>query len=139
MKLFKTIALGLSLSLTAASASASTTSALSVKLTNMPDKTICLKHPQAANTDKFFSSTTMLSFEIYKPGNSEFVKAVIASLKADPNVQSVTEGAVTGDFYAINITLKSAQSKQWFINSFKKAKLSNIKINNNEVVSVDKM
>jgi hypothetical protein len=81
----------------------------------------------------------MLSFEIYKPGNTDFVKAVIASLKSDPNVQSVTEGAVTGDFYAVTISLKSAQSKQWFINSFKKAKLANIKINNNEVVSVDKM
>ncbi|MFN7911510.1 MAG: hypothetical protein ACK5QC_06765 [Bacteroidota bacterium] len=139
MKLFKILALGLSLSITAANASALTTSALSIKLTNMPDKTICLKHPQAANTDKFFSSTTMLSFEIYKPGNTDFVKAVIASLKSDPNVQSVTEGAVTGDFYAVTISLKSAQSKQWFINSFKKAKLANIKINNNEVVSVDKM
>ena len=137
MKIIKTLLVTFLLSGSAASVSAS---AKAYGIYNeTPSKTICIKNAQAADADKFFSTSTIVMFEVYKAGSKEEVAKIIKSLKLDPNVESVNEGALTGDYQAITITLKSTKDKAWFIKEFKKAGLNHIKINNNPVVEVDKI
>lgn len=139
MKLIKTLALSLVLSTVVSTASATNQLTTITKAITIPDKTICIKNPGATDVNKFFSSITMLNFEIYKPGSVDFVNSVVETLKRNPSIESVTIGKVTGDFHAITIVLKSTNSKEFFINNFKRAGLSNIKINNNDAVSLDKL
>lgn len=139
MKLIKTLALSLMLSTVSYTATATNKLITVTKAVNIPDKTICIKNPNAADPNKFFSTVTMLNFEIYKPGNAEFVNSVVETLKKNPSVESVTIGKVTGDFHAVTLVLKSANSKEFFVANFKRAGLSNIKINNNEAISLDKL
>ncbi len=139
MKLIKTFALSLLLSTVVVSATASNKLTTITKAVTIPDKTICIKNPNAVDADKFFSSITMLNFEIYKPGSVEFVNSVVETLRKNPTIESVTIGKVTGDFHAITIVLKSANPKEFFVNNFKRAGLFNIKINNNDAVSIDKI
>jgi hypothetical protein len=110
-----------------------------VNFNETPVKTICLKHPAAADVNKFFSEITMLTFEVFKPGTKEDVANIISSLKNTAGIESVTEGNLTGDYQAITISLKSAKNKAWFTAQFKKAGLNTIRINNNPIVEVDKM
>jgi hypothetical protein len=110
-----------------------------VYFSETPARTIFIKHPAAQNVDGFFSTTTALMFEIYKPGSSEDMAKIISALKKDSNVEMCAEGAITGDYHMVNITLKSAKDKAWFAALFKKAGLNNIKINNNPIVEVGKM
>lgn len=139
MKLFKTLSLSFMLAFGVAnSVNAGNPSVISL-INNYPAKTICLKHPEAANSDKFFSTQTMLNFEIYKPTSEAEVAEIVKKFKANADVAGCDLGRVTGDFHSITLTLKQAKSKSWFIAQFKKVGLTNIKINNNEVVSVDKM
>ena len=37
----------------------------------IPAKTVCIKNPNAADVNKFFSETTVLSFEVYKAGSAD--------------------------------------------------------------------
>lgn len=104
-----------------------------------PAKTIIIKHPDAADANVYFSKSTVVSFEVYKAGTKDEVAKMIKSLKSDANVQSVSEGSLTGDYQSITITLKAAKNKAWFASEFKKAGLNHIKINNNPVVEVEKM
>ena len=52
-----------------------------INFNETPVKTICLKHPAAADVNKFFSEITMLTFEVFKPGTKEDVANIISSLK----------------------------------------------------------
>lgn len=105
----------------------------------IPAKTICIKHPNASEPDKFFSTSTNLMFEVYKAGSKEEVEEMIKILKSDSNVQSASEGRLTGDYQAVTISLKNTKDKAWFVALFKKAGLNTIRINNNPIVSVDKI
>ena len=104
--------------------------------TATPPKTIVIKHPLAANPDNFFSTGTAFTFEIFKAGD---VSIITELLKKDANVSQCTVGNVTGDYSQISIALKAQKDKKWFAALFKKAGLNTIKINNNTIVTVDKM
>ncbi|MDO8999714.1 MAG: hypothetical protein Q7W45_08115 [Bacteroidota bacterium] len=110
-----------------------------VNFSEIPAKTVCIKNPNAVDVNKFFSETTILSFEIYKPGSKEEITKIINSLKKDAAVETVSEGKLTGDYQSITLTLKSTKNKAWFAAEFKKAGLNTIRINNNPIVEVDKM
>lgn len=140
MKIFKTLSLSLVLSAAMLSA-APIQAVLSLGIYNeTPARTIILKHPMAADANKFFASGTFFNFEVYQPGSAADLNKIVTALKSDPAVESVNVGALTGGSYqAITITLKIAQNKAWFINEFKRAGLNTIKINNNPVVEVEKI
>ena len=104
-----------------------------------PARTIVIKHPAANDPATFFSSGTMFAFEVYKAGSADEVAMIIKAMSKDPNVESCTEGRLTGDYKAFMLTLKSAKDKAWFAALFKKAGLNTIKINNNPIVEVEKM
>ncbi|MCW3077304.1 MAG: hypothetical protein JWO32_1913 [Bacteroidetes bacterium] len=125
--------------LVTAGANASETAVAEIIFSETPAKTVCIKHPEAADANKYFSTSTVVMFEVYKAGTHGEVAKMIKSLKSDSNVQSVSEGALTGDYQAITLTLKSAKDKSWFISEFKKAGLSHIKINNNPIVEIEKL
>lgn len=137
MKIIKSLIVATLLVTAGANATENETSKLVYSET--PAKTVCIKHPEAADVNKYFSTSTVVMFEVYKAGTQGDVAKMIKALKSDSNVQSVTEGALTGDYQAITLTLKSAKDKSWFISEFKKAGLSHIKINNNPIVEVDKL
>lgn len=115
------------------------TSIEKVVLKETPAKTICIKNALASDANKYFSTTTSFYFEVYKPGSKADLIAIIDKLKATEGVENCTPGNVTGDYYAITLTLKSAKDKAWFAKTVKAAGLAHIKINNNEVVEVEKM
>jgi hypothetical protein len=105
-----------------------------------PAKTVIVKHPLADDANKFFSSSTIINFEIYKPGTKEDLARIVAALKNDPAVESVNEGTITGgDYYAMTIVLKTEKNKSWFVAAFKKAGLNTIKMNNKPVIEVEKL
>lgn len=121
-------------------ASASGNKAISaVSSKELPAKTICIKHPMANDANSFFSTTTNLFFEVYKPGSKADFTAILDKLKQTEGVQNVTPGNITGDFFGVNLSLKGLKDKAWFIQAFKKAGLEYIKLNNNEAVSLDKL
>ncbi|MBX3164004.1 MAG: hypothetical protein KF900_05945 [Bacteroidetes bacterium] len=101
-----------------------------------PAKTVCIKHPAADNVNAYFSEATVISFEIFKIGDKA---AFITSLQSNADVESVTEGALTGDFQMITITMKTAQNKAWFAALLKKAGSRDIRINHMELKSLDEL
>lgn len=105
----------------------------------VPAKTVCIKHPMADDASAFFSTTLNLFFEVYQPGTKADFTAIIDKLKGIEGVQNVTPGVINGDYYGINLTLKDVKDKAWFLEAFKKAGLSHIKINNKEAVPVEKL
>jgi hypothetical protein len=104
-----------------------------------PVKTACIKNPLAADANKFFSTTTNLQFEVFKPGTKADYIAMIDKLKAIDGVQNCIPGNITGDYYAIILTLKTTKDKAWFVSAFKEAGIEHVKINAAEAVSVDKL
>ena len=140
MRILKILSLSTLLSTGVLNLEATTeTSVLTLNYVETPAKTICLKNPAASNPATFFSTSTVIMFEVYKPGSKEEMAKIVSSLKKDANVQSCDEGNITGDYYALTLTLKSAKDKAWFAALFKKAGLNTIKINNNPVLEVDKL
>lgn len=137
MKILKTLLISFMLTGAAVNASAVTTSLAVYNET--PAKTIVIKHPEAASADKYFAKSTVVMFEVYKAGTKDEVAKIIKSLQSDANVESATEGKLTGDYQAITLTLKSTKDKAWFVKQFKKAGLNHIKINNNPVVEIEKL
>lgn len=105
----------------------------------VPEKTICIKNAQAGDAAKFFSTTTTFYFEVYKPGTKAEFAAIIDALSATEGVKSCSPGTVTGDYYAINLTLKTAKDKAWFAKICKEAGLGHIKINNTEAIAIEKL
>lgn len=140
MKILKTLSVSflLGAAMINSTASASTINTV-INLSEIPAKTVCIKNPSAADVNKFFSATTVLSFEVYKAGSKEEITKIINLLKKDADVESVSEGKLTGDYQSITLTLKSAKNKAWFATEFKKAGLNTIRINNNPIVEVDKI
>jgi hypothetical protein len=136
MKIIKSLLVACLITVTGTSVSLASTA---VAYNETPAKTIVIKHPDAADANKFFSKSTMVFFEVYKAGSKEELAAIIKSLKSDKNVESVTEGNVAGDYQGLTIVLKTTKDKAWFASQFKKAGLNHIKINNNPVVEVSKM
>ena len=106
---------------------------------DFPVRTIFIKHTTADDATKFFSSNTVVNFEVYKVGSKADINALIASFQKSKDVESMNLGITTGDYQAFTLVLKTTQNKQWFINEFKKAGLNTIKINRNAVVDVDKL
>jgi hypothetical protein len=104
-----------------------------------PAKTVIIKHPAAHNLNVYFSTTSTLFFEVYKPGSKEDVAELIAVLSKDPRVESCNEGIRTGDYLAMSITLKAQADKEWFVKLCKKAGLNSIKINNDPIKDMDKL
>ncbi len=105
----------------------------------IPVKTVCIKHPEAADATKYFANATIVSFEIYKAGGAAEIDKIIKLLSADANIESCTAGKITGDFSAITLSLKTAKNKAWFVSQFKKAGLTHIKLNNSAPVEADKL
>lgn len=110
-----------------------------VILKETPAKTVCIKNAMANDANKFFSNTTSLFFEVYKPGTKADLVAILDKLKAVEGVENATAGTITGDYYAITLTLKSKKDKAWFSKAFSAAGLGHIKINNNEPIEVSKL
>lgn len=107
-----------------------------VHYAEIPAKTLFIKHPAANDPATFFSTNTNFSLDIYKPGDMD---KIIAALKKDPQVQSCSKGTLTGDYQQFNLTVKSTKNKMWFISLFKKAGISTVKINNNNIVEIERM
>ena len=140
MKLIKILTLSLLLTSATALIGSINNFAAKVFFVETPPKTIVVKHPLADDANKFFSSSVVINFEIYKPGTKEDLARIIAALKNDPAVESVNEGAITGvDYYAMSIVLRTEKNKSWFIAAFKKAGLNTIKMNNKPVIEVEKL
>ncbi|MDZ4663283.1 MAG: hypothetical protein SGJ15_00250 [Bacteroidota bacterium] len=104
-----------------------------------PAKTVCIKNAMANDVNTFFSNTTNLFFEVYKPGTKVDLIAILDKLKAVDGVENASAGNINGDYYAITLTLKSKKDKAWFSKAFAAAGLGHIKINNNEIVEVGKL
>ncbi len=140
MKILKTVSISFLLGVAVLNSTAfGKNNNVSINFSDIPVKTVCIKNAAAADANKFFSEATVLFFEVYKAGSKDEVAKIIASLKKDAAVESVTEGKLTGDYQSITITLKSAKNKAWFASEFKKAGLNTVRINNNPIVEVDKM
>jgi hypothetical protein len=103
-----------------------------------PSKTICIKHPDA-NKPNFFSTITVLSFEVYKPDTKGDIVTIVDKFSKMAEVQSCNVGKQTGDYYRINLIVKKPQDKAWYVKAFKDAGLYTIKLNNAEVVDVEKL
>lgn len=138
MKLLKTCFLCLFLALCACPAQLPAASPAGIYNT-MPDRTVVIKHPAAANVNTFFSSGTLFNFEVYKAGSKVEINKMLEDLKNDPAVESVTLGALTGDYQAFTLVLKAPKNKAWFVSAFEKAGLNTIKVNNNAPVAVNKL
>ncbi len=110
---------------------------LSIK--ELPAKTICIKHPLAADPVKFFSTGTSFHFEIFKAGTKSDLLSIIDKLKKVEGVENCLPGNVNGDYFSVELTLKSVKDKAWFMNAFKAAGLDHIKINNSEPTPLEKL
>ena len=140
MKIFKILSLSSLLALTVVSNTINAkVNTVKLAFIEIPVKTVCIKHPEAADATKYFANATIVSFEVYKAGGAAEIDKIIKLLSADTNVESCTAGKVTGDFSAITLTLKTAKNKAWFVSQFKKAGLTHIKLNNNAPVEADKL
>lgn len=141
MTILKTLSITLLLagSMVGSAAFAANHPVVSSYTNEIPVKTIFIKHPAADDATKYFSSSTVVNFEVYKIGSKADINAMMASFQKDAAVESINLGVTTGDYQAFTLILKSAQSKQWFITEFKKAGLNTIKINRNPIVEVEKL
>lgn len=110
-----------------------------IVLSDPPVKTICIKHPAAENAGTFFSGSKVYDFEIYKAGTPAEIDAIIKSLNGANGVESCVKGQLYGDYQRVTITLKTNKDKAWFIAAFKKAGLGHIRMNNHDIVAVDKL
>ncbi len=137
MEILRTLSLSVLLSVAAVNSNSyAQANPAAIKSAEMSAKTIIIKHPMANDPATFFATNTLITFEIYKPGD---IAKAISVMSKDPNVADCKMGAVTGDYYQVNLTVKSLKDKMWYGTLFKKAGLNTIKINNNPIVEVGKM
>ena len=137
MRLIKTLSFSILIGVASLNVVAVNPNKNTIVLAETPDKTVCIKNPNAADANAFFSNVTVLNFWVYKPGND--LSKIMDALKANSNVESCIEGKHSGDYKTIVLTLKSKKDKAWFATEFKNAGLGHIKINNNPVVEMDKL
>lgn len=135
MKTFKLLLTGLAIILSTVLIS-SNASHLKHIFGETPAKTVVIKNPGADNTSTFFSNNQVYFFEVYKIGDA---KAVVEMLKKNKDVESCTANNAVGDYTPINLSLKSLKNKAFFIALFKSAGLNTIRINHNEIISVEKI
>ena len=102
----------------------------------MPANTICIKDMGADDANTYFSNSQVYNFEIYKVTD---INKVLESIRKDKNIEGCLGGKVIGDYTQVMISLSSKQNKAWFIAQFKKAGLNTIRINHQEVKTVEKM
>src|SRR5262245_28388950 len=107
---------------------------VSISIIETPAKTVCIKNKNANDANTFFSSSTSYFFEVYKPGSKADLLEIVNKLKAVDGVETCSPGTMTGDYCAITLTLKAKKDKAWFVDTFTKAGLGHIKMNNKEVV-----
>ena len=81
MKILKTLSVYflLGAAMINSTASASTINTV-INLSEIPAKTVCIQNPSAAVVNKFFSETTVLSFEVYKSGSKEEITKIAEEL-----------------------------------------------------------
>jgi len=104
-----------------------------------PAKTVCIKAAGANNANVFFSTSSAVAFEIYKPGNAEELSAIVKKLKATDGVENVMTGKATGDYQMLNVVLKTNKDKTYWISLFKAAGCGHIKLNADPIVELDKI
>jgi len=98
---------------------------------HVPDKTLCIKHPDAEQLDNFLKKNQSIFVEV--KGSSEFAETFQQLLSKEKNsIESVNRGKVTGDFYGFQITFKKNISREEFMKVLKKAGITHLKINNSE-------
>jgi hypothetical protein len=136
MKLAKTFALSLFIFGMGVAVAAPVSNKAVVKFADIPVKTVVIKNPEAADANKYFSTTTTVTFWLYKGGSAD---EVTQKLKKNSDVANCGSGKLTGDYQEMTVTLKTAKDKAFWASLFKSAGLGHIKINNNEIVEVDKM
>lgn len=125
--------------LSTANGNASITTGIEKAFSETPERTVIIKHPSATNLNTFFSTTTTLFFEVYKPGTKEDIATIIKTLTKNANVKSCTEGLLTGDYQGFTMELKSPMDKVAFGKLLKSAGLNTIKINANPIIESDKL
>jgi hypothetical protein len=139
MKILKSLSVAILLTGTMVSSTVSANGNTVVNYSDLPAKTIIIKHPAADNTTNYFSAATVIVFEVYKGGSPSDLDKITKAFKGESVVESFEAGPANGDYQAFSISLKTAKDKAWFAATFKKAGLNNIRINNNPVVAVDQM
>lgn len=105
----------------------------------VPPKTVVLKHPAAGQLNSFFAQTTVFTLYLYQYGTQQDLQALLLKLKKDKAVNSCVLGTLTGDYQALEVSLKQAQSKSWFVLWLKNAGLNSLKINNDPVKLLDQI
>lgn len=139
MKLIRSISFSLFMFTTASLALASGSAETTIVINETPAKTVVIKAPAASDVNAFFSSTKVLSFEVYKAGSAEELNSIVNKIQSVAGVETVAKGRITGDYSNINVILKTTKDKAFWINLFKAAGLGHIKINNNAVVEIEKI
>ena len=105
---------------------------------DLPSKSVVIKAAGANDVNAFFSTTKVIAFHIYKAGSSEELEAMVKKLRESAGVEQVIQGKTTGDYTGINVTLKEVKNKSYWIELFRNAGFSQIKINNSDPVPVEK-
>jgi hypothetical protein len=136
MKLAKTFALSLLMLGMGVAVAAPVSSKAVIKFAETPVKTVVIKNPGAADANKYFSTVTTITFWVYKAGSTD---EITQKLKKNSDVASCGAGKLAGDYQEMTVTLKTAKDKAFWASLFKSAGMGHIKINNNEVVEMEKM
>jgi hypothetical protein len=139
MKLAKTFALSLLILGMGVAVAAPVSNKAVIKFADIPVKTVVIKNPEAADANKYFSTATTVTFWVYKAGSADDANKIAQHLKKNSDVANCGAGKLTGDYQEMTVTLKTAKDKAFWASLFKSAGLGHIKINNNEIVEMDKM
>lgn len=94
------------------------------------NKTLCIKHPDAEDFEKFLKNNATLFFEF--KGDKLQSEKFIENLKKSNLIKSCNKGKVTGEFHGIQIVFNNTLTKTEFFELIKKARAAYIKINNSE-------
>lgn len=141
MQLLKTISLSLILAATALCSDTyaqvnGQVNATAASFQETPANTIIIKSPAANDPATFFSTSTIYTIYIYKPGD---LSKIVSSFSKNAAVESCTKVTANSDYHELSLTLKATKDKMWFISLFKAAGLNKIKINNNPITELEKM
>lgn len=97
MTILKTISLSILL-VSIASVTSIKANINSTLFAESPAKTICIKHPEAVDANKFFAKATIINFEIFKVGSASELDKIVKILSSDANVESCTSGKLLAIF-----------------------------------------
>ncbi|PBQ33433.1 hypothetical protein CNR22_17155 [Sphingobacteriaceae bacterium] len=136
MQILKSLSLTIFLSTAVVNVSTAQSNPPQTAIAETQPKTVVIKHPAANDPATYFSMAPIFNFEIYKPGE---IDKIVAEMAKDPDVMMARVGGNNGDYYMINLQLKSVKDKTWFAAFFKKVGIKMVKINNNPPVDVAKL